>query len=111
MQFQVTAAELNAASSNCLSANEVIQEQIGAMRAYVTNLMGSYQGPAALALQNLSEQWGGDALALSNVLTTIATNLSSNANNYVANEDTNTDRKSTRLNSSHITPSRMPSSA
>ncbi|GAA5199771.1 hypothetical protein GCM10023322_76160 [Rugosimonospora acidiphila] len=90
MQFEVTAAELNNAASNCLNANETIQGEITAMRNYVAGLMGAYQGPAAMALQNLSDQWGSDALALSNVLTTIANNLTSNANNYVANEDTNT---------------------
>jgi WXG100 family type VII secretion target len=90
MQFEVTAAELNNAASNCLNANETIQAEISAMRNYVTGLMGAYQGPAAMALHNLSEQWGSDALALNNVLTTIANNLTNNANNYVASEDSNT---------------------
>jgi len=89
MQFQVTAAELNTAAANCLSANETIQGEITAMRNYINGLMGTYQGTAAMALQSLSEQWGNDAVALNNVLTTIANNLTSNAGNYVANENAN----------------------
>ncbi len=90
MQFQVTAAELQAAAANCVKANAAIQGQITQMRNYVAGLMAVYQGTAALALQALSDQWGADAAALNNVLTTIATNLNGNAANYTDNENTNT---------------------
>lgn len=90
MQFTVTAAELISAATTCTNTNRQIQGQIQQMRSLIAGLMGSYQGPAALQLQALSDQWGRDADALNYVLTTIANGLTSNANNYVTHESTNT---------------------
>jgi len=90
MQFTVTAAELLNAAKACQQTNEQVQAQIKQMQTYVQGLMGSYQGPCALALQQLSDQWGADAVTLNNVLSTIAQGLTSNANNYVTFETANT---------------------
>ena len=89
MQFTVTAAELTNAATTCQNTNETIQAGIAQMQAYVANLMGSYQGTAAIALQALSDQWGQDAATLNTVLSEIAANLNSNAGNYTTNETTN----------------------
>jgi 6 kDa early secretory antigenic target len=90
MQFTVTAAELLNAATTCRNTNEQIQAQVAQMQNYVLGLMGSYQGTAAIALQQLSEQWGADAKQLNFVLSTIADGLTGNAHNYVLSETANT---------------------
>jgi WXG100 family type VII secretion target len=90
MQFSVTAGDVNNGAASCRSTNDLVQTQITQMVNYVTGLMGSYQGVAAAAMLNVSDQWMNDAKQLNFVLTTIADGLSSNANNYVNHETTNT---------------------
>jgi WXG100 family type VII secretion target len=88
MQFTVTAEDLINGAAACDSTNAQVQTEILQMQTYIAGLMAVYTGWAAQQLQNLSQQWGTDAANLNNVLTTIATNLRANANNYVANDTT-----------------------
>jgi WXG100 family type VII secretion target len=90
VQFKVTAEDLMVAATNCTTSNDEIQGQIAQMRSYVLGLMQSYQGPAATALQSLSDEWGAAALQLNDVLGTISSGLTGNANRYVLNEQRNT---------------------
>lgn len=85
--YKVTASELLSAASTCRSTNQEIQAQIARMRSLIDQIEAIYHGPASTQLQALSQQWKGDADQLNLVLSTIADGLTSNANNYVAGED------------------------
>ena len=97
MQFKVTPESVTAAAANCDSTNAEVQGEITQMQNYVASLLGTYTGPASSMLEQLSQQWAQDSVALNNVLTEIATNLRSNANNYTTNETTNTNNYSNLL--------------
>ena len=90
MQFAVTASDLTKAATNCTTTNTQVQADIAKMISFVGNLMGSYQGNAALAMESVTQQWSNDATQLNYVLTTISQGLNSNANNYTDNEQINT---------------------
>jgi WXG100 family type VII secretion target len=89
MQFTATPQELMNAAATCQNTNQQIQGQIQRIQAYILDLMGSYQGPAATQLQTISDTWARDASALNAVLDEIAHNLQINANNYSGSEQSN----------------------
>jgi WXG100 family type VII secretion target len=89
MQFTVTADDVLAAAANTLKTKTEVDAEIAQMQSYVATLVESYQGPTAVLLEQVSLQWSGDSKTLNEVLSTIAANLQSNANNYILNETTN----------------------
>jgi WXG100 family type VII secretion target len=89
-QFTVTPQELLNAATNCTNSNAQIQTQVQQVLTFIDSLMASgYSGPCASQLSTVSEQWHTDASALNNVLTEIAANLTTSANNYSSNEGQN----------------------
>jgi WXG100 family type VII secretion target len=82
MEYVVTGDTLLEAARTCRRTNDSIQAQIGEIQSYIAGLMGRYQGPAALQLQDTSDMWRRDATALNEVLLQIASNLEVSAHNY-----------------------------
>jgi WXG100 family type VII secretion target len=82
MQYDVTGNRLLEAARTCRRTNDSIQAQIGQIQTYIGGLMGPYQGPAAVQLQETSDMWRRDASALNEVLLQIASNLEVSAQNY-----------------------------
>jgi WXG100 family type VII secretion target len=86
--YTVTPQDLLNGATASTNTNNQIQAQIQRMQSYVLGLMEIYQGPSAGQFLTLSEDWGADAKALNDVLTTIANGLNATANNYVVGETT-----------------------
>jgi len=89
--FTVTPQDLLNAANNCLNCNQTLQEQIQQVLNDINSLIESgYQGPCANQLSSTMTSWGTDATNLNTVLTEIAANLVTSANNYSGTEAQNT---------------------
>jgi WXG100 family type VII secretion target len=90
-QFQVTPQELLNAATYCTNTNTEIQSQVQNVLTFIDSLIASgYKGPCANQLVAVAESWYTDASNLNTVLNEIASNLTTNANNYSGNEGQNT---------------------
>jgi WXG100 family type VII secretion target len=89
--FKVMTMELQQAAADCTNTNTEIQAQVQNVLTFVDSLIASgYQGPCANQLVGVAESWYSDASNLNTVLTEIASNLMTSANNYNGNESQNT---------------------
>jgi WXG100 family type VII secretion target len=90
-QFTVTPQALLSAASQCTNTAGYIQQNIQQVTTYVDTLIADgYKGPCATQLGNLASNWGVDANNLVTLLNDIASNLTTNANNYGGSESQNT---------------------
>jgi WXG100 family type VII secretion target len=90
MGFQVTPEYLTDAARSCQNTNDLIQEQLAALKSYVVNMESYWQGIAAGTFQDLMVEYQTCSAALNDALTGIANGLRGNWGNYTANEQTNT---------------------
>jgi WXG100 family type VII secretion target len=89
--FTVTPQDLQTAATNCLTANQTLQEQIAQVQTLINGLIDSgYQGPCASQLVSVASSWNTDAVNLNTALSDIAANLTTSANNYSGTENQNT---------------------
>ncbi len=89
--FRTLVDELNNAATYTTNTNGQIQGQVQSVLTFINSLRDSgYTGSCASQLSAVADQWYTDAQNLNNVLTEIAGNLRTNANNYAGGESTNT---------------------
>jgi WXG100 family type VII secretion target len=85
----VTAEDLRTASKHCTTTSANVQSEVTQLRSYLAEVATRNRGPAADALQVLSEDWRIAAEKLKVLLEEIARNLIHAANNYEHHESVN----------------------
>lgn len=78
-RFKATTETMEATSSHLVKMKEDLDKLLGLIRAEVDGIRGSWGGGAAIAFQNLMEQWDGSTQKINESLDLISQNLKSNS--------------------------------
>lgn len=87
--FKVTPEEVNSAATNTENAANEITSELGALRQYVVNLEGSWQGIASNTFQTLMVDYDTFSKMLIQSLHDISSGLRGNYVNYSSSEESN----------------------
>lgn len=90
-EIQVRYGALETLAGDCAATAKYLDNTLDALRVDVTGLLGTWEGEAKEAYQQLQDKWDESARQLKQVLAQIGTAVTRSSENYQARERSNRD--------------------
>ena len=93
--FRTSAEEMAAASKHVLDVNSQLQQQLASLRAQLSTLDATWDGPAKNAFSDLMAQWDQDARKINDNLRGIGEQIGASGTTYSQQDQAVSDSVST----------------